>query len=268
MDAIPQLHWLDLVVVITLFAGLALGAIAGFKRIVLRLLHYAAAVTLTIYLFGQVKTLVASEAGTSDSMLVDAATGAALFLAAYLLVLFCVWLAFRIFHELVGKPASEQVDKGIKAAGLKPLDRLLGAAFGTLLAAIPVTVLAVVLYCLPQSQAADGWNNSVTGPLATKAIEQTLEAIPPQRKQQLAASFESAKQRVLNNVSAKWKTVVDDVSKQLADQMNDRRTAANAEPNANTDDRVGQSDTGSSKPTPPLPFGDDDGFPVLPSPVP
>ena len=267
MDAFSNLNWLDLVVFVTLFAGLALGAVAGFKSMFLRLLHYAAAIAISAYLFGEVRTLLAGEAGTSDSMLADAAIGAAVFLAAYLLVLFCVWLAFRIFRELVGKPASEKIDKGIEKSGLKPLDRLLGAAFGTTLGAIPVTVLMLVFYFAPNASRSETLQNSISGPIAMNVIDVTLDAIPADRKQQIADQFASLKQKSLDKLSTKWRAVIEDLSGQLANQMNNQTPATGQPelPQPNADNQTpGQSDAGPSRPFPPFDADDEPGFPAFP----
>lgn len=246
MDALPQPHWLDLVVILTLLAGLLMGAAAGLKRILFRLCHYAAAIAICVYLYDRVRTMVARSNGAADSFLGDAVTGAALFMAAYLIVLFCAWLVMRAFRDVIGRPASEQIDRGIKRSGLKPLDRLLGGAFGLTVAAIPVTGLLLVLYFQPHSSAAKGGRESIVGPYAFAAIDDAVNAIPPESKRRMADAFEQARQRAAGEAAARWRALLDDLGRKL-----DQQLAKSKPKSQSVDDSNGRSDKTKAEPAPP-----------------
>ena len=139
MTAAPQLGWID----IAMLAVVALSAIAGLWRgltfEILSLLGWVAAWFAGLW-FGP---LIAPHLSIGSSSL----NGIAAFAIAFVIALVVCGFAARGISALVGKTP------------LKPLDRLLGAAFGVLRALLVLLAVAIVVAHTPAASSA-AWRES------------------------------------------------------------------------------------------------------------
>lgn len=220
-----NLHWLDIVVGLTLLGGVVLGLLAGFKRIVLRLVHFALSIGLAILLFRPVGKMVQAHAEGAAGGLAKIAVAAGLFLAIHL----ALWMCFAIIRKAISRStaaAGQHVDQVFRAAGLHPLDRILGATAGGLLAFAPLTVLFTALYLSPQMRDAVEARRSIVGPGALRTIDSLIDSIPQEQKDRIAESVERAKQAVTNKLADELGTLADEVARRAEEEAG---TAANGQ---------------------------------------
>lgn len=225
-----SIHWLDVVVGLTLLGGVVLGLAAGFKRIVLRLVHFALSIGLAMLLFRPVGKMVQAHAEGAAGGVAKIAAAAGLFLAIHL----ALWMCFAIIRKAISRStagAENYVDQVFKASGLHPLDRILGATAGGLLAFAPLTVLFTVLYLSPEMREAAQVRRSKIGPGAMRTIDRLIDSIPQEQKDRIAESVERAKQAVTNKLADELGTLADDMARQAAEQAGGAGPGGQGQPN-------------------------------------
>jgi membrane protein required for colicin V production len=163
-SALPALQWaaLDWLVLALVLASLLLGAWRGLVYEVLSLLAWAAA-------FFIAQWFAADMGGLSEPV-----RFAAGFMGLFLATLFACSLVASLAKKL------------IEAVGLRPVDRVLGAAFGVVRAAVLLLVLGVVAQLTPVGQAS-WWVESASAPRIAQTLQILRPALPEQFGRMLPA---------------------------------------------------------------------------------
>ena len=152
---------LDWVVVAALAASVLLGLWRGLVYEVLSVLNWLAAFVLAQWLAPQAaQWMPLSRAGESLQY-------AAGFVVVFIAALFAGGLVAWLTKKLV------------EAAGLRPVDRVLGGAFGLVRGAVAVLALAVLVH-LARLQDGVWWTESMTAGVATAALR-GLKPVVPER---------------------------------------------------------------------------------------
>jgi membrane protein required for colicin V production len=154
------------VFVAVLAASFLLGAWRGLVYEVLSVISWIAAFILA--------QLFAPEVAARLSM--ESAGQPVRYLAAFLLVFIGVVFAGGLLAWLV--------KKCIEAVGLRPVDRVLGAAFGALRGVLVLLALAIVVNMTPL-RGADWWMESKGADAAMAALKQLRPVLPEQFGQYL-----------------------------------------------------------------------------------
>ena len=159
MIDVPALGWID----IAMLAVVALSAIAGLMRgltfEILSLLGWVAAWFAGLW-FGP---LIAPHLSTGTQSL----NGIAAFAIAFVIALVVCGLAARAISALVGKTP------------LKPLDRLLGAAFGVLRALLLLLAVAIVVAHTPASSS-QAWRESHGAAFLAVVLHELMPLVAPE----------------------------------------------------------------------------------------
>jgi uncharacterized membrane protein required for colicin V production len=138
MNTIATLHWLDAAIVLALVLGAALGARRGVLRQTFQLALYVVSFYAAAYLHGPVDSFVRTHLKEVADAVPRLQSFLAAFVVSYLTLFVITRLARRAVKAVVLKPSDPQNTSAIEAVGLKPIDRLLGAGLGTLVASLIV----------------------------------------------------------------------------------------------------------------------------------
>jgi membrane protein required for colicin V production len=152
---------LDWVLLAVLVASLVLGAWRGLVYEVLSVMSWIAAFIVAQWLAPDLATMLPM--GRSG----QAVKYAAAFILIFVVVVFAGALLAWITKKLV------------EAVGLRPVDRILGAAFGVLRGAVLLMALAVVMNMTPLTRA-EWWIESKGAAASTSAV-QGLKPVLPER---------------------------------------------------------------------------------------
>ena len=181
------MYWLDFVLLVVLGIGALLGARSGLLWQVARVVTFA----LAIYACVKYHHLAADwlEANlTGMSALVSG-------LLAYGVTFLTVYLVcFLVFHML---------EKALRAAHLKPMDRLLGAAVGVLKAPLlaGAVLMGVALYATPQSD--DTLAGSKIAPVLLQEMRVVIVAVPQKYKDDLVHTLDRLKKEAADKAKEK-----------------------------------------------------------------
>ncbi len=159
--SVPQLGAIDWIALAMLTGSLLLGAWRGFMFEVLSLLSWIAAF-IVAQVFAE-PVAAALPMGESN----DSVRYAAGFALVFVAIIFVCNLVAALVRRLVN------------AAGLRPIDRVLGAMFGVLRAGVLVLVVGLMMQLTPLGSSA-WWKDSVSGPVITSAV-QALRPLLPER---------------------------------------------------------------------------------------
>ncbi|MCB1980302.1 MAG: CvpA family protein [Burkholderiaceae bacterium] len=169
-SALPALQWaaLDWLVLALVLASLLLGAWRGLVYEVLSLLAWAAAFFIAQWFAADIAGWLPL-GGLSEPV-----RFAAGFMGLFLATLFACSLVASLAKKL------------IEAVGLRPVDRVLGAAFGVVRAAVLLLVLGVVAQLTPVGQAS-WWVESASAPRIAQTLQILRPALPEQFGRMLPA---------------------------------------------------------------------------------
>jgi membrane protein required for colicin V production len=175
------MHWLDITLLVILALGALLGARSGLLWQVARIVTFAVAFYICIFYHEPVAGVLGPYLTGASPLVVSVLSYVGTFCAVYL-VLFGVTLLLQ---------------RALKAARLKTLDRVLGAGFGlvkaTLLAG--AVLMVVALYPTPQTDAAMA--DSALAPVLLQGMRAVAVAVPQNYKDDLNASLERIRQEGL-----------------------------------------------------------------------
>ncbi len=172
------MHWLDFVLILVFGVGGLLGLRSGLLWQVARIVIFAAAIYCCInYHEIPARWLKDNFEGLNEGTS---------WLAAYVVTFLGVCL--------VGFLITYALECFLRAANLKPVDRLLGAVFGVLKAALVCggVLTGFALYGSPQMREAIG--DSYIAPPLLEGMKVVLAAIPEKIKEDLSESLEKIKQ--------------------------------------------------------------------------
>ena len=172
------MHWLDITLLAVLALGALLGARSGLVWQVARIITFGVAFYVCIYYHEPVAGLLGTYLTGTSPLLVSVLSYVATFCAVYL-VLYGITLLLQ---------------RALKAAKLKTLDRILGAGFGLLKATLLVgaVLMGVALYSTPQTDAAMA--ESKLAPVLLEGMRAVTVAVPQNYKDDLNASLERIRQ--------------------------------------------------------------------------
>lgn len=156
---IPSIGAIDWIVLAVLLGSFLLGAWRGFVFEILSLLSWIAAV-LVAQLFAGPVSAVLPMGGSNDSLR---------YVAGFVLVFIVTIFACNFVASLIRRL--------VTAAGLRPIDRVLGAIFGVFRA----LVLALVVGLMAQLTSLSNtvwWKDSVSGPVMTEAVGAIRPVLP------------------------------------------------------------------------------------------
>jgi membrane protein required for colicin V production len=171
------MHWLDFVLLLVLGLGALLGARSGFVWQVARVLVFGVAVYACINYHG-----VAAE---RLSGLLTSTTPAIVWLLAYIVTFVAVCL--------VGFLLTYGIERLVRAAQLKPVDRLLGAVVGVLKAGLlaGAILMGVAVYATPNSDHILA--ESKVAPVVLEGMRLVIVAVPKDYKDKVSDAVERLK---------------------------------------------------------------------------
>jgi uncharacterized membrane protein required for colicin V production len=196
------MHWLDITLLVVLAFGALLGARSGLLWQVARLVTFGVAFYVSIYYHQPVADLLGTYVTGTSPFVIGVLTYIATFLGVYL-----VLYGFTLLLQRV-----------LKAARLKTLDRLLGAGFGLLKASLllGIVLMGLAIYSTPQTDAAMA--DSQLAPVLLQGMRAVTVAVPQNYKDELNASLERIRKEgarragQLSDAAAR-KTVEDEVKR-------------------------------------------------------
>jgi uncharacterized membrane protein required for colicin V production len=175
------MHWLDTVLLVVLGIGALLGAWAGLVRQVLRIVAICVAIYACIYFHEAANGFLAGRLDGAPPFLVS--------LLAYAVLWGVVFLVFWVIRQ--------GLEKGMKAAKLKAVDRVLGALLGVvkfgLVAGAVLMGLAVLGLPLTDSVLAD----SKVAPVLLDGMKAVIVLVPQDYKTEVDNSVQRVKKKAL-----------------------------------------------------------------------
>jgi len=187
------MHWLDAVLLVLLGIGALLGAWAGLVRQVLRIVAVCVAIYACIYFHEAANGFLTGRLDGAPPFLVS--------LLAYALLCGLVFLVFWVIRQ--------GVDKGLKAAKLKAVDRVLGALLGVvkfgLVAGAILMGLAVL--GLPPTDAALA--DSKVAPVLLDGMKAVIVLVPQDYKNEVDNSVQRVKKKAVEAGTAAARSAVE-----------------------------------------------------------
>lgn len=171
------MYWLDFVLLVVLGIGALLGARSGLLWQVARVVTFALAIFACVkYHHVAADWLTQNITGVSPLVSGLLAYGVT-FLTVYL-------LCFLVFHML---------EKALRAANLKPMDRFLGAVAGVFKTSLlaGAVLMGVALYATPESD--DTLSQSRIAPVLLKEMRVVIVAVPQKYKDDLSHTLDRLK---------------------------------------------------------------------------
>lgn len=154
-----QIAALDWILLFVALGSLLLGAWRGLVYEVLSLLAWVVAFVVAQWMAADVAQWLPM--GEASGPVRHAAGFVAVFIATIFACSLVAWMAKKL----------------IEAVGLRPVDRVLGAVFGGVRAAVVFLVLGVVAQLTPMGQA-DWWTGSFSGPRIADAVQALRPVLP------------------------------------------------------------------------------------------
>jgi membrane protein required for colicin V production len=172
------MHWLDITLLVILALGALLGARSGLLWQVARIVTFGVAFYVCIFYHEPVAGVLTPYLTGASPVVISVLSYVGTFCAVYL-----VLFGFTLLLQ-----------RALKAARLKTLDRVLGAGFGLLKATLlaGAVLMAVALYPTPQTDAAMA--DSALAPMLLQGMRAVSVAVPQNYKDDLNASLERIRQ--------------------------------------------------------------------------
>jgi uncharacterized membrane protein required for colicin V production len=171
------MYWLDTAILAVLALATVLGARTGLVRQVARLVALGVALYGSIRLHESVVTLLGqSVLPDAPSWAVEAAAYGGVFLLIYVAL-----YSLALF-----------LDRGVRAAQARWLDRTLGAAFGAAKAGAILGVIFLGLAAFAPGLSQDVAERSALVPRLTAAVQGAFNALPEQYRESLLAQLRAA----------------------------------------------------------------------------
>jgi membrane protein required for colicin V production len=181
------MHWLDFVLLLVLAIGAFLGARSGLLWQVARVLTFFLAIYFCIHHHTTVAGwLLQTMRGASPTVTR---------LLAYLVTFLSVYAACMVMTYVL--------EKALRAAKLKPIDRVFGALIGVVKAGLlaGAILLGVALYATP-GEADNALGESKVAPVLLKTMQVVIVAVPQQYKDRLGETLERLKHVASEKIDA------------------------------------------------------------------
>ena len=163
------MHWLDIVILVILGVGAAMGFCSGLLWQIARIVSLALSVYLAILTNANVTAWLGDQWPDAN----PAFNRVAAFIAVFLIVYICLYLITRLIH------------KAIKESKLEMLDRLLGALLGAVKMAAVVACLCGVMAALEMQIFKDWFAQATLAPQFAKGTEIAISWIPQSYRDRL-----------------------------------------------------------------------------------
>jgi membrane protein required for colicin V production len=171
------MHWLDIILLVVLALGAALGARKGLLWQVARIVTFGVAIYVCIYYHGFAAGLMAPYLDGASEMLLKVLACGVTFLTVYL-VLYGITLL---------------LERAVKASRLKLLDRFLGALFGAVKAGLLAGAVLMGVALLGSPQADATLAESSVAPVLLLVMRGVIVAVPQEYKDELTAALDRIK---------------------------------------------------------------------------
>jgi membrane protein required for colicin V production len=173
------MHWLDITLLIVLGIGALLGARSGLLWQVARIVTFAVAIYVCLYYHDYAAGLIAPYLTEGTPPTVATVAGYIVTFLGVYLVLYGITLI---------------LERMLKAAKLKTMDRLLGAGFGLLKAGLlaGAVLMAMAVFGTPKTD--DLLAESQLAPVFLQLMRGVIVAVPRDYKEQFTAALERIKQ--------------------------------------------------------------------------
>jgi membrane protein required for colicin V production len=173
------MHWLDITLLIVLGIGALLGARSGLLWQVARIVTFAVAIYVCLYYHDYAASLIAPYLTEGTPATVSTVAGYVVSFLGVYLVLYGITLI---------------LEKMLKAAKLKTMDRLLGAGFGLLKAGLlaGAVLMGMAVFAAPQTD--EMLADSRLAPVFLQVMRGVIVAVPRDYKDQFTAALDRIKQ--------------------------------------------------------------------------
>jgi membrane protein required for colicin V production len=173
------MHWLDITLLIVLGIGALLGARSGLLWQVARIVTFCVAIYVCLYYHDYASSLIAP-------YLTDGTPATVATVAGYIITFLGVYLVLYGITLIL--------EKMLKAAKLKTMDRLLGAGFGLLKAGLlaGAVLMGMAVFATPQTD--DVLAQSRMAPAFLQVMRAVIVAVPRDYKEQLSEALDRIKQ--------------------------------------------------------------------------
>jgi membrane protein required for colicin V production len=173
------MHWLDITLLVVLGIGALFGARSGLLWQIARIVTFGVAIYVCLYYHDYAASLIAP-------YLMEGTPPTVSTVAGYIVTFLGVYLVLYVITLIL--------EKALKAAKLKTMDRLLGAGLGILKAALlaGAVLMGAAVFGTPKTDAVLA--ESRLAPVFLQGMRAVIVAVPQDYKDQLAAALERIKQ--------------------------------------------------------------------------
>ncbi len=218
------MNWVDVSVFLVLVIGTVLGFISGLLWQVARLVIFGISCYATLYFHQPVATWLGQRMSETSPTVLKG--------LAYFLTFVGVYLVLFLIVVLI--------ERAMKAAELKPIDRVFGGVLGLVKAGLVCGVVLLGIVVIPIQAFTPEVEQSRLGPPVLEATRTVLLAIPEEQKKKVGEWFEAIKKRALERAREAG-------AKAGSDAVHDAVGPApgNAPPPANESSPAGEKDGGA-----------------------
>jgi membrane protein required for colicin V production len=187
------MHWLDAVLLVVLGIGALLGAWAGLVRQVLRIVAVCVAIYSCIYFHDPVHRLLARLFDNLPSFVVS--------LLTYLALCLAVFVVFWVIRQTL--------EKGMKAAKLKAVDRVLGAVLGVVKFGLVSGAILMGLAVLGSPLTDNAMGDSKVAPVLLEGMKAVIVLVPQDYKNEVDHSVQRVKQKAAEAGAAAARSAIE-----------------------------------------------------------
>jgi uncharacterized membrane protein required for colicin V production len=202
---LQKYHWLDITIVVVVLIGALIGTKSGVMRQIVRLVNYVISVYATLYFHEPVRAFLKTCLTEVQPVFPKLLSCVLVFLAVYLTLFSINGLARKAVLAMRLKLAAGEIENTVEAVGLGPLDRLLGAGVGVVLAGLLLGAGLLGVAIAHDEQIDAAVRGSQLRPPLMRSVEAVLIAVPQQYKDELSDAlkrFESTGTQMLGDLTA------------------------------------------------------------------
>jgi uncharacterized membrane protein required for colicin V production len=189
LQTLQSIHWLDAVIVGVLLLGALIGLWRGVLKQLVRLVQYVASVYASLYFHEPVGEFLKGTLTEVTAAIPRVLSYAVVFLGSYLTLWLIQRLVMRVARKLYLQPTGAEVDAAVTYVGLRPVDKLLGAAVGLVVAALLTGGALMAAAMTQNSDVARAVAGSRLSPYLVEQTHKVLVAVPADYKQELNESL-------------------------------------------------------------------------------
>lgn len=203
MNSLHDFHWFDVCIVAALVIAALIGARRGLLRQTGRLAAYVVAFYVALWLHGRVDAFLR----THLAEVADKVSELHSFLATYVMTYFVYFMGSRFLHKLVRCFSEKKKSNAdtLDILGLKPIDRLLGAAVGALAMCLLIGGGLIGLGSISNEQVSAQLAGSKLAPRLVQDMHAILNAVPERKRAeftQALARLEQAGRSLATDLTA------------------------------------------------------------------